>query len=124
MKNTNTVRTEIHYAQVGEYQLPLLTLPQTDSREPLGKYARMRLTYLKTQRPVLYNRMLLNGSLWPHLQEVQRAASEQVERTIAALADKFPAPDKERAQLLWVAHMNGLKAQAEEVVVRKIVYAE
>lgn len=30
MKNTNTVRTEIHYAQVEEYQLPLLTLPQTD----------------------------------------------------------------------------------------------
>ena len=29
--------------------------------------------------------------------------------------DKYPAPDKERAQLLWVAHMNGLKAQAEEV---------
>lgn len=124
MKNTNTVRTEIHYAQVGEYQLPLLTLSQTDDTEPLCKYGRMRLTYLKTQRPVLYNRMLLNGSLWPHLQEVQRAASEQVERTIAALADKFPAPDKERAQLLWVAHMNGLKAQAEEVVVREVVYAE
>ena len=124
MKSTNAVRTEIHYAQVGEYQLPLLILPQTDNHEPLGKYARMRLTYLKTQRPVLYNRILLNGSLWPHLQEVQRAASEQVERTIAALADKFPAPDKERAQLLWVAHMNRLKAQAEEVVVREIVYAE
>ena len=124
IKNTNTVRTEIHYAQVGEYQLPLLTLSQTDDTEPLCKYGRMRLTYLKTQRPVLYNRMLLNGSLWPHLQEVQRAASEQVERTIAALADKFPAPDKERAQLLWVAHMNGLKAQAEEVVVREVVYAE
>lgn len=83
MKNTNTVRTEIHYAQVGEYQLPLLTLPQTDDTEPLGKYGRMRLAYLKNQRPVLYNRMLLNGTLWPHLQEVQRAASEQLERTIA-----------------------------------------
>ena len=124
MKNTNTVRTEIHYAQVGEYQLPLLILSQTDDAEPLGKYGRMRLAYLKTQRPVLYNQMLLNSTLWPHLQEVQRAASEQVERTIAALADKFPAPDKERAQLLWVAHMNGLKAQAEEVVVREVVYAE
>ena len=90
MKNTNAVRTEIHYAQVGEYQLPLLTLPQTDDTEPLGKYGRMRLAYLKNQRPVLYNRMLLNGTLWPHLQEVQRAASEQLERTIAALADKFP----------------------------------
>ena len=124
MKNTNAVRNEIHYAQVGEYQLPLLTLPQIDDTEPLGKYGRMRLTYLKTQRPVLYNRMLLNGTLWPHLQEVQRAVSEQVERTIAALADKFPAPDKERSQLLWAAHMNGLKTQAEEVVVREVVYAE
>lgn len=124
MKNTNAVRNEIHYAQVGEYQLPLLTLPQTDDSEPLGKYGRMRLAYLKTQRPVLYHQMLLNGTLWPHLQEVQRAVSEQAERTIAVLADKFPAPDKERSQLLWAAHMNTLKAQAEEVVVREIVYAE
>ena len=123
MKNTNAVRTEIHYAQVGEYQLPLLTLPQTDDSEPLGKYGRMRLAYLKTQRPVLYHQMLLNGTLWPHLQEVQRAASEQLERTIAALADKFPAPDKERSQLFWAAHMNGLKAQAEEVIFQELIYA-
>lgn len=124
MKNTNAVRTEIHYAQVGEYQLPLLILSQTDDAEPLGKYSRMRLAYLKNQRPVLYNQMLLNGTLWPHLQDVQKMACEWLERTIAALADKFPAPDKERTQLLWVAHMNGLKAQAEEVVVREVVYAE
>lgn len=37
MKNTNAVRTEIHYAQVGKYQLPLFTLPQTDDTEPLGQ---------------------------------------------------------------------------------------
>ena len=122
--NTNAVRTEIHYAQAGDYQLPLLTLPQTDNHEPLGKYARMRRTYLKTQRPVLYNRMLLNGSLWPHLQDVQETACERLERTMTTLLDKYPAPDKAHAQLLWVAHMNGLKAQAEEVVVREIVYAE
>ena len=124
MKNTNTVRNEIHYAPVGEYQLPLLTLPQTDEAEPLDKYGRMRLAYLKNQRPVLYNQMLLNGTLWPHLQDVQKTACEWLERTIAALADKFPAPDKERSQLFWAAHMNGLKTQAEEVVVREIVYAE
>ena len=124
MKNETTVRTEIHYAQAGDYQLPLLTLPQIDSREPLGKYARMRLTYLKTQRPVLYNRMLLNGSLWPHLQDTQKTACAWLERTMNTLLDKYPVPDKERAQLLWVAHMNRLKAQAEEVVVREVVYAE
>lgn len=124
MKNETTVRTEIRYAQVGDYQLPLLTLPQTDNHEPLGKYARMRRTYLKTQRPVLYSRMLLNGTLWPHLQDVQKTAYKWLERTMTTLLDKYPAPDKERAQLLWVAHMNGLKAQAEDVVVREVVYAE
>ena len=74
MKSTNAVRTEIHYAQVGEYQLPLLTLPQTDDTEPLGKYGRMRLAHLKTQRPMLYTQILLNGTLWPHLREVQKTA--------------------------------------------------
>lgn len=125
MKSTNAVRTEIHYAQVGEYQLPLLTLPQTNDTEPLGKYGRMRLAYLKNQRPVLYNRMLLNGTLWPHLQDVQKTACAWLECTMNALLDNlYPAPDKAHAQLLWVAHMNGLKAQAEEVVVREVVYAE
>ena len=104
--------------------MPLLTLPQTDDTEPLGKYGRMRLAYLKTQRPVLYNKMLLNGMLWPHLQDVQKTACAWPERTMTTLLDKYPAPDKECAQLLWVAHMNGLKAQAEEVVVREVVYAE
>ena len=124
MKNTNAVRTEIHYAQVGEYQLPLLILSQTDDTEPLGKYSRMRLAYLKNQRPVLYNQMLLNGTLWPHLQDVQKTACAWLEHTMNTLLDKYPAPDKERAQLLWVANMNELKAQAEEVVVREVVYAE
>ena len=124
MKITNAVRTEIHYAQVGEYQLPLLTLTQTDDTEPLGKYGRMRLVYLKNQHPVLYHQMLLNGTLWPLLQDVQKTACACLERTMNTLLDKYPAPDKERAQLLWMAHMNRLKAQAEEVVVREVVYAE
>ena len=124
MKSTNAVRNEIHYTQVGDYQLPLLTLSQTDDTELLGKYSRMRLAYLKNQRPVLDSRMLLNGTRWPHLQDVQKTACEWLERTMTTLLDNYPAPDKAHAQLLWVAHMNGLKAQAEEVVVREVVYAE
>ncbi len=37
MKTETTVRTEIHYAQVGNYQLPLLTLPQTDEPRTAGQ---------------------------------------------------------------------------------------
>ena len=103
MKNTNAVRTETHYAQVGEYQLSLLTLPQTDDTEPLGKYGRMRLAYLKNQRPVLYNRMLLNGTLWPHLQDVQKTACAWLERTMTTLLDNR-AGQRARTASLGGAH--------------------
>ena len=45
----------------GSYFLPNLILNQP--RKPLGKYGRLRRTYLMNHRPVLYNTMLLNGSL-------------------------------------------------------------
>jgi hypothetical protein len=48
----------------------------------------MRLAYLKTQRPMLYNQMLLNGTLWPHLQDVQKTACAWLERTMTTLLDK------------------------------------
>ena len=104
MKSTNAVRTEIHYAQVGEYQLPLLTLPQTNDSEPLGKYGRMRLAYLKTQRPVLYHQMLLNGTLWPHLQDAQKTACAWLERTMTTLLDKSRAGQRARTASLGGAH--------------------
>ena len=78
----------MHRSGSREYHLPLRTRPQTDDTEPLGKYGRMRLAYLKTQRPVLYNQMLMNGTLWPHLQEVQKAACAWLERTMTNLLDK------------------------------------
>ena len=57
MKNRNAT-----YSTIGDYQLPNLTLSQP--KIPLGKYGRMRRTYLMNHRPVLYNTMLLNGSLY------------------------------------------------------------
>ena len=50
------------YSTGGDYQLPNLILNQP--RKPLGKYGRLRRTYLMNHRPVLYNTMLLNGSLY------------------------------------------------------------
>ena len=56
----------------GSYFLPNLTLNRP--RKPLGKYGRLRRTYLMNHRPVLYNTMLLNGSLYPTLTELEQTA--------------------------------------------------
>ena len=111
--------SSLNYTKIGDYQLPNLTLNQP--RKPLGKYGRLRRTYLKEQRPVLYHTMLLNGSLYPHLMEVEQTAESRMQQTMAQLLKQNPAPDKKSQQMAWVQHMNSLKAQAEEVVMTELI---
>ena len=117
----NTNSRNVTYSIIVDYQLPNLTLNQP--RKPLGKYGRLRRTYLKEHRPVLYNTMLLNGSLYPHLMEVEQTAESQMQQTIAQLLKQNPAPDKKSRQMEWVQHMNSLKAQAEELVLTELIYS-
>ena len=119
--NMNTNSRNVTYSTVGDYQLPNLTLNQP--RKPLGKYGRLRRTYLMNHRPVLYNTMLLNGSLYPHLMEVEQTAENRMQQTMAQLLKQNPAPDKEQNQMAWVQHMNSLKAQAEELVLTELIYS-
>ena len=109
------------YSTVGDYQFPNLTLNQP--RKPLGKYGRLRRTYLKDHRPVLHNTMLLSGSLYPHLMEVEQTAESRMQQTTEQLLAQNPAPNKEQHQMAWVQHMNSLKAQAEELVLTELIYS-
>ena len=113
--------SNLSYTQTGDYLLPNLTLHQP--KTPLGKYGRLRRTYLKDHRPVLYNTMLLNGSLYPHLMEVEQTAESRMRQMMTELLAKNPAPDKEQNQMAWVQHMNSLKAQAEELVLNELIYS-
>ena len=113
--------SSLNYTKIGDYQLPNLILNQP--RKPLSKYGRMRLNFLKQQHPVLYNTMLLSGSLYPHLMEVEQTAENRMQQTMAQLLKQNPAPDKEQNQMAWVQHMNSLKAQAEELVLTELIYS-
>ena len=113
--------SNLNYTQTGDYLLPNLTLHQP--KNPLGKYGRMRLNFLKQQHPVLYHTMLLNGGLYPHLMEVEQTAESQMQQTMQGLLKQNPAPNKEQHQMGWVRHMNSLKAQAEELVLTELIYS-
>ncbi|WP_371289790.1 TnpV protein [Faecalibacterium sp.] len=113
--------SSLNYTKIGDYQLPNLTLSQP--KTPLGKYGRMRRNYLKQYRPVLYNSMLLNGTLYPHLMELEQTAESRMQQMMAELLKQNPAPDKESRQMAWVQHMNSLKAQAEELVLTELIYS-
>ena len=111
----------VTYSTIGDYQLPNLTLPRQE--KTLGKYGRLRRTYLMKHRPVLYNSMLLSGTLHPHLLEVEQTAESRMQQTMEQLLKQDPAPDKAQNQLMWVQHMNSLKTQAEELVMTELIYS-
>ena len=117
----NTNNRNVTYSTVGDYQLPNLILNQP--RKPLGKYGRLRRTYLKEQRPVLYHTMLMNGSLYPHLMEVEQTAESRMQQMMTELLKQNPAPDKEKNQMGWVRHMNSLRAQTEEIILTELIYS-
>ena len=105
----------------GDYYIPDIRLAHTEA-QTLGKYGRMRRTFLEKNNPMLFNDMVLTETLFPHLWEVQQTCEKRMEMLLAELLAKHPAPDKATQQLAWVSHMNSLKAQAEEIVASELIY--
>ena len=114
---------EIQYRESEDGMLyPRLEHPQQPSGS-IGKYGELRRNYLKKHHPATYQLLILNGELKRHLMDVNVQAHEQVDLLVDAMLKTAPVPDKAADQLGWVQHMNMLKAQAEEIVVREWVYA-
>ena len=110
------------YTRCGDYLILDIQLSHI-SDKPLGKYGRMRRAFLAENNPMLLDDMILTGTLFPHLWEIDETAHRRVEQIMTELLEKNPAPDKSTQQLAWVQHMNMLKAQAEEIIVAELIYS-
>ena len=113
--------TALQYTQNGDYLVPNIELNQPQT--PLGKYGRMRRTFLKENRPILYNHLLLSGTLYPHLAEIDQAAKQRLEQMMPALTQAAGATEelKVRDPMKWVGLMNTCKAQAEEILMAELI---
>ena len=113
----------LHYTLHGDVYLPDLALPETEY-PPLGKYGRMRKTYLLEQHKGLYCRMLMDGSLWQHLLEVDELAQSTVDTIIARMAEVDGVTEelKTTDPMCWIGLMNNYRHCAEEFVLRDVVY--
>ena len=111
----------LHYELVGDYYLPLLTIPETP---PIGVWGRRRQRYLKEHRPVLFNTMLLSGKLFLHLSEVDQQAKELHDRLMKQMAAKVGIYEqlKEQDQMAWVQQMNTIDAQVREIIFTELIY--
>ena len=114
----------IMYHQNADYLLPDMGLNETD-KTPLNKYGRMRLRYLQEHRPGLYTRLILSGKLYEDLLDIQKAAQKRMEIITEkmAKAQNINEAMKAKDQMAWVGAMNMIRLQAEEVVLRELIYS-
>ena len=111
------------YREESGHLIPNVTLPeQTDYQ--IGKYGRMHLNYIKQHRRGMYTTLLTEGKLNARLHEIDLEANEMLETIISHLAAERGIDEnlKARDMLCWAAEMNNIKASAEEIVLRELVY--
>ena len=112
---------ELTYRQEGDYLLPNLEAPESPK---IGKYGMLRHQYLREHKKAIFTGMMLSGELNSHLEQIDREATEEVERLTNRMAKKQGVDEKMKRtdQMKWVQMMNSLKASAEEIVLNQLVY--
>lgn len=116
-------RTGIEYVRQGDYYIPNLVLPK-QKKTHLNKYGRMRLNYLKEHKKAEYTIMFMENTLIDHLEEIQEIATKKVNQIIEDLKAKSNLTEdmKNTDMLYWGGTMNSIKNQAEEIVLKEIIY--
>ena len=110
------------YTLHGDYYLPDLVLRE---EEPIyGKYGMLRKQFLKEHRSAGYQYLLLTGKLNEHLNQIDQEVREQVEMLMKQMVEKQGVTEELKAQdqMEWVRLMNNIKASAEEVVLKNMIY--
>ena len=115
----NGIKYELH----GEQYYPMLEIAEQKEHK-IGKYGLLHRDYIKQYKRGTYTTLLTEGRLNAHLHEIDVQAHSMLDDIIANLAGERSIDKKLKAtdMLKWVAEMNNLKASAEEIVLREVIY--
>ena len=110
------------YRTVGDYKIPNITLP-AEANKPLGMWGLKRKDYLMKHKRVQFNIMLMNGTLWTHLAEVDEQASVMFSRLIEQMKVNEGITEQLKAdsQMEWVARINNIEVRAREIVYNELI---
>ena len=107
----------IQYIRVGDYFIPDLELPEEP--RPIGKWGRIHRDYLRENKPIQYNCLLLSGKLWTYLADLNEQSQTRLAREAAeGITEALKASDP----MAWVQHMNNIRTRAEEIVREELIY--
>ena len=111
------------YRREEDYFVPDLLPPDTPKHQ-IGKYGLLCQSYLKEHRPIVYNAMLLDGTLWQYLADIDQTCNERMELIVHQMSQREGVTESLKAAsgMEWVGRMNSIRNRAEEIVLREVVY--
>ena len=111
------------YRTVGDYRIPNITLPAEASKS-LGIWGVKRKDYLMKHKRVQFNIMIMNGTLWNHLTEVDEQATDMFSRLVEQMKVNEDITEQLKAdnQMEWVTRINNIEARAREIVNHKLIF--
>lgn len=113
----------IKYELRGEQYYPMLDFGEQTTYE-IGKYGHLHLDFIKKHRRGTYTTLLTENHLNEHLHSIDEHVHEQIDLHIAQMAKQMDITEELKASdpMRWVQMMNNIKATAEEIVLKEVVY--
>ena len=113
---------QITYIKTGDYYIPDWKLPK--EHRPIGRWGRMHREYLKERRPVVFNQLVLSGTLWTYLADINEQAQQRMEVLVRQMMASEGVTEelKEMNQMEWVRRMNSIQNQAADHLMNELIY--
>lgn len=114
----------ITYTKQGDYLIPDLKLKEKKSVK-LGRYAKLRLKFIKHEMKPFYQKLLMEDKLTEYLFEIEAKANEMEINLMNCMKKQLKIDEelKEKNQMKWVQMMNNIANSTQEMVLNKIIYS-
>lgn len=122
MMKERITKNGIDYVLVGDYYIPDLKFPEEE--RPIGKYGRMHRKYLRENKPMLFNDLVLSCQFWTYLADINEQAQDRLQVIISQMqkAESVTEKLKKNNQWEWIQRMNSIFNRAEEIVLNELIY--
>ena len=117
-------KDSISYRQVGDYNIPNLTLPPEEANITLGKWGMLHKDYLEKHNRVLFNVLLTQGKLYQHCADVENQARAMFDMLVVQMKDAEGVTEqlKEENQMEWVCRVQNIEARVIEIIENELIY--
>lgn len=122
MMKERITKNGIDYVLVEDYYIPDLKFPEEE--RPIGKYGRMHRKYLRENKPMLFNDLVLSCQFWTYLADINEQAQDRLQVIISQMqkAESVTEKMKESNQWEWIQRMGSIHNRAEEIVLNELIY--